>query len=106
MSPASLAFYIVATPCANWNVRTHKQVKCRLESIPNQLKYFFRCFSGIYGDKKAGKLLFGNSAFDYKVSMGFKCIEGIVEAAPQLVLQMYILIQRGLCLSRPQGKIF
>ena len=36
--------------------------------------------------------------------MWFKHLEGIVEAAPQLALQLYIAIRSGLCLSRLQGK--
>ena len=35
---------------------------------------------------------------DYAVSMVFKAMEGIVEAAPQLTLQLFIITRTGLTL--------
>ena len=37
-------------------------------------------------------------------ALTFKAIEGTTEAFPQLVLQLYIIARKGLCLSKTGGK--
>ena len=75
-----------------------------MSSLKYDLLNHFRLDTGILGKDKTPTWIFGGDDFAYKKSMLFQVLEGIVEAAPQLALQMYIAIRNGLCLSRPQGK--
>jgi len=43
--------------------------------------------------------------FNAKDSLVFKSVEGTTEAGPQLVLQLYIIARKGLCLSKTGGII-
>ena len=49
------------------------------------------------------KLILG-AEFNAKESLRFKSMEGTTEALPQLVLQLYIIARRGLCLGKTGGK--
>ena len=61
-----------------------------------------RVYIGIlHKDVPAWVFGFGPS---YKWVMGFKMVEGLFEAPPQLILQLYIVIRTGMCLQKPSGK--
>ena len=66
----------------------------------------FRFYTGVLGHKAAPSWLLGTDSgdFDYKVAMMFKYFEGTVEAAPQLSLQFYIVLRKGLDFTGMQGR--
>ena len=61
------------------------------------MTHHFRFYTGILGHKNSPSWLFGGGKeFDHEFAMACKCVEGTVEAAPQLALQLYIVIRSGL----------
>ena len=67
----------------------------------------FRFYTGVLGHERIPSWLFGGSGdfFSYKGAMVCKYLEGTVEAAPQLSLQFYIVLQKGLDFTeRTQGR--
>ena len=65
-----------------------------------QQVFFSRVSSAGYLSKKFGDWILGTDEErnddDFKMSMIFKSMEGPLEAAPQLILQLYIITRAGL----------
>ena len=67
-----------------------------------------RVSSGLFQSRKGARWALGGSRWvleNYKNALIYKYQEGVLEAAPQLVLQMYIILQNhGVCLKDWQGR--
>ena len=66
-----------------------------------QKVFFSRVSSAGYLGKKLNYWIIGNNTAEpdndeFKMSMIFKSMEGPLEAAPQLILQLYIITRAGL----------
>ena len=63
--------------------------------------HYFRFYTGISGRKYTPSWVFGGTGLqlDNSFAQGAKYLEGTVEAAPQLALQLYIVMRKGLDLT-------
>ena len=68
---------------------------------------YFRILGAFFPDNNSQWVLGDWYDEDDTLHMGlmFKSIEGTTEALPQLVLQLYIIARKGLCLSNSGGEM-